>query len=294
MAFRIFCTPELSHHRTSDHHILTERARFHLRNARWERVATPAGEICTYVFEPDEAPRGTVLLVHGWTSEAAFMTAFTEPLRRSGLRVIAFDFPAHGHSPGRRTNLADCARAMLAIADHYGPVDAAVAHSFGGFVSLLVAEGGPPLPRAHPLKRLVLLSCPNRLSDVAGIFGRQLGLDKAAQRAYEHHLERVGHRPVATFSSAELLRNAAVPALIVHGCDDREVPFRDAKEIAAACPTAHLMPFDGFGHRTILYAPPVMRAVMKEIAPVAAQVDVMSSRRKSTPTSAGREMNASA
>lgn len=298
MAFRIFCTPELSHHRTSDHHILTERARFHLRNARWEHVATPAGEICTYVFEPDEAPHGTVLLVHGWTSEAAFMTAFTEPLRRSGLRVIAFDFPAHGHSPGRRTNLADCARAMLAIADHYGPIDAAVAHSFGGFVSLLVAEGGPPLPRAHPLKRLVLLSCPNRLSDVAGNFGRQLGLDKAAQRAYEHHLERVGHRPVATFSSAELLRKAAVPSLILHGCNDREVPFRDAEEIAGACPTAHLMPFDGFGHRTILYAPPVMRAVMKEIAPapfqVDAQSDAMSPRRRSTRKSAGREMNASA
>ncbi len=40
MAFRIFCTPELSHHRTSDHHVLIERARFHLRNARRERVAT--------------------------------------------------------------------------------------------------------------------------------------------------------------------------------------------------------------------------------------------------------------
>jgi pimeloyl-ACP methyl ester carboxylesterase len=269
-----------------------------LRNARWERIATSAGEVCAYVFEPDEAPRGTVLLVHGWTSEAAFMMAFTEPLRRSGLRVVAFDFPAHGHSPGRRTNLADCARAMLAVADHYGPVDAAVAHSFGGFVSLLVAEGGPPLPRAHALKRLVLLACPNRLSDVAGNFGRQLGLIKAAQRAYEHHLERVGHRPVATFSSTELLRGAAVPALILHGREDREVPFRNAEEIAAACPTAHLMPFEELGHRTILYAPPVMRAVMKELAPAQVQADdqsaAMSPRRRSTRTSAGREMNASA
>ncbi len=297
-AFRIFCTPELSHHRTRDHHQLTERARFHLRNARWERVATPAGEVCAYVFEPDQDARGTVLLVHGWTSEAAFMTAFTEPLRRSGLRVVAFDFPAHGHSPGRRTNLAECARAMLAVAEHYGPIDGAVAHSFGGFVSLLVAEGGAPLPHAHPIKRFVLLSCPNRLSDVAGNFGRRLGLDKAAQRAYEHHLERVGHRPVATFASAELLAKVSAPTLVVHGSADGEVPFHNAEEIAQACPTARLMPFEGFGHRTILYAPPVMRAVMKELAPAPAQVeaqsDVMSSRRRSTRTSAGREMNASA
>jgi len=294
MAFRIFCTPELSHHRSRDHHQLTERARFHLRHARWERVATLAGEVCTYVYEPDEEPRGTVLLVHGWTSEAAFMTAFSEPLRRSGLRVVAFDFPAHGHSPGRRTNLAACARAMLGVAEYYGPIDAAVAHSFGGFVALLVAEGGPPLPHAYSIGRFVLIACPNRLIDVTRDFGGRLGLSAQAQRVYEHHLERVGHRPVATFSAVELLRKVAAPALLVHGSEDREVPFVNAAEVAKACPTARLLPFEGFGHRTILYAPPVIRAVMKEFAPSPAQDDVMSPRRKSARASSGREMNASA
>jgi pimeloyl-ACP methyl ester carboxylesterase len=266
MAFRIFCTPELSQHRGMDHHQLTERARFHLRHARWERVNTLAGEVQAYVFDPDGARRGTVLLVHGWTSEAAFMTAFIEPLRRTGLRVIAFDFPAHGHSPGRRTNLAECARAMLSVADHYGPIDAAVSHSFGGFVSLLVAEGGPPMPHAHAIGRFVVLACPNRLLDVTRDFGSRLGLGSGAQRAYEHHLQRVGHRPVASFSAVELLRRVNAPALIVHGCDDREVPYCNAEEIARECPTARLMAFDGMGHRTILYAPPVFRAVMKELA----------------------------
>jgi pimeloyl-ACP methyl ester carboxylesterase len=294
MAFRIFCTPELSHHRTQNHHLLTERARFHLRHARWERVPTPAGEVCTYVFEPDEARRGTVLLVHGWTSEGAFMTAFSEPLRRSGLRVVAFDFPAHGHSPGRRTNLADCARAMLGVAEHYGPIEAAVAHSFGGFVSLLVAEGGPPLPRAHAIGRFVLIACPNRLVDVTRDFGGQLGLDAQAQRVYEHHLERVGHRPVATFSAAELLGKVGAPTLLVHGSDDREVPFTNAQAIARACPTTRLLAFEGFGHRTILYAPPVMRAVMKELAPLPAQESVTLPRRMPAHASNGREMNASA
>src|SRR5919204_6145133 len=98
IAFRIFCTPQLSQYRSADHDVLTERARFHLRNAAWERVPTPVGEVQAYVFQPDAERRGTVLLVHGWTSEASFMTAFIEPLRRSGLRVIAFDFPAHGLS----------------------------------------------------------------------------------------------------------------------------------------------------------------------------------------------------
>ncbi|MGI9404133.1 MAG: alpha/beta hydrolase [Hyphomicrobium sp.] len=266
LAFRIFCTPEQSQHRTRDHHHLTQRARFHLRNATWQQFATPAGVVQTYVVEPEGPTRGTVMLVHGWTSEAAFMTAFIEPLRRSGFRVVLFDFPAHGHSPGRRTNLADCARAMLSVCEAFGPINAAVAHSFGGFVALLVAEGGPPLPRAHPITRLVLIASPNRLSDVTSDFGSKLGLTPAAQRAYEHHLERVGHRPVSTFSVVELLQAVNAPALIIHGSCDREVPFHNAEAIANLGPHIELQEYEGFGHRTILYAPQVMRAVMTYLA----------------------------
>jgi pimeloyl-ACP methyl ester carboxylesterase len=293
IAFQIFCTPELSHHRAPDHGQLITRARFHLRHARWERVATRIGAVQCYVFEPEGEARGTVLLVHGWTSEGAFMTAFAEPLRRSGLRVVAFDFPAHGHSPGRRTNLADCARSMLDVADNYGPIYAVVAHSFGGFVSLLVAEGGPPIARAHPIERFVLLACPNRLGDVARDFGRQLALNAQAQRAYEHHLERVGHRPVCSFSAVELLQRVDKPALIIHGRDDQEVPFNSGKAIAAACPAARLMPFDGIGHRTILYAPPVVRAVMNELARGPQRTSTEFTGRRGH-SAAGREMNASA
>ena len=292
VAFRIFCTPELSQHRSPDHEDLTARARFHLRNAKWQRVATPSGEVQSYIFEPDEPPRGTVLLVHGWTSEASFMTAFIEPLRRSGLRVIAFDFPAHGLSEGRRTNLADCARSMLAVCDYFGPIDTVVAHSFGGFVSLLVAEGGPPMEHTPSIGRFVLISCPNKLSEVARNFGRNLKLGFSAQRAYEHHLERVGHRPVATFSSSELMRNNEAPILVIHGRDDDEVPFHNAEEIIAAHPSARLMGFEGLGHRNVLFAPPVFRAVMHELSPK--RKDVPPARRSSAATKRERELQHSA
>jgi pimeloyl-ACP methyl ester carboxylesterase len=122
------------------------------------------------------------------------------------------------------------------------------------------------MPHAHPIERFVLISCPNRLADVTRNFAGQLGLSETARRAYEHHLERVGHRSVASFTAVELLGAVGVPALVIHGREDAEVPFRNAEEIAHACPRARLLPFEGIGHRTILYAPPVFRAVMNELA----------------------------
>ncbi|MCB1548947.1 MAG: alpha/beta fold hydrolase [Hyphomicrobiaceae bacterium] len=267
LAFRRFCTPRQWPRWPENHQELSARARYHLRNAGLVRVRNREADLQAYVFEPDVTPaRGAVLLVHGWTSEASFMMAFTEPLRRSGFRVVAFDFPAHGKSAGRCTNLAACARAMLRVVDALGPFDAVVAHSFGGLVALLVAEGGPPMPHTAAFQKMVLVATPNRLGDMTLDFGRTLGLTPAAQRAYEAHICRVGHRPLATFSAVELLKSCRFPVLVIHSRDDDEVPFAHAEQIVAAAPAAELAAFEGLGHRKVLYAPPVTRRTMKYVA----------------------------
>ena len=72
---------------------------------------------------------------------------------------------------------------------------------------------------------------------------------------------------MATFSSSELLRSTDAPVLVIHGRDDDEVPFHNAEEIVAAHPSARLIGFEGLGHRNVLFAPPVFRAVMHELSP---------------------------
>jgi pimeloyl-ACP methyl ester carboxylesterase len=88
---------------------------------------------------------------------------------------------------------------------------------------------------------------------------------------------------VATFSSSALLRKVGAPTLVMHGRDDREVPFHHAEEIVHTCPSARLMAFDGLGHRTLLYAPPVFRAVMMELAPERALRDRMPAAATAAP-----------
>jgi pimeloyl-ACP methyl ester carboxylesterase len=262
LAYRHFLRPHLSSRRSADHAVLVERARFHLRNARWVRVPTIHGEVQAYVFEPDGAARGGVLIAHGWTSEASFMAVFAEQLRRAGFRVVAFDQPGHGKSAQERASLFDCARSLLQVAEALCPVRFVVAHSMGGLAALLAGEGQPPLPRAHPFERYVLVSTPNRFSTITQEFAEELSLGEAAQRVYERHLERIAHRPLAAFTAANLLAATGRPALVIHARDDAEVVFQNAEEIVAQCPKAELLPVDGLGHRNILFAPPVIRAAL--------------------------------
>ncbi|MBS0250765.1 MAG: alpha/beta fold hydrolase [Proteobacteria bacterium] len=266
-AFRIFCTPELSQYRASNHCQLVARARFHLRNAHWARVSTPGAEIQTYTFAPDtDTSKGTILIVHGWTAEASFMTAIAEPIRRAGFRVVLFDLPAHGLSGAHSTNLIDCARATAAIAVHVGPVSAIVAHSFGGMISLVAAEGHTPMPGKLDIPHFVLIACPNRLSQVTADYSRHWGLTLAGQQAFEHRLERLGGRALGCFTIDRLLPIVGADALVIHDRDDRDVAFKAAEEIANNVGGAELLPFQGFGHRNILFAPPMMRAIVSYLS----------------------------
>jgi pimeloyl-ACP methyl ester carboxylesterase len=261
-AFRVFCTPSISERRAINHRQLTERARYHLRNAYWERLDTPVGDVQTYTFEPDQqiAP-DIVLIMHGWTGESSFMTAMAEAVRRSGFRVVLFDLPAHGLSSGRSTNLIDCARAAVSVAEQLGPVHALVTHSFGGLISLVAAEGHAPMQGKLSAKHIALIASPNHLSDVTDHFARHWGLDDAGRRAFEHRLERIGGRSLGCFSAVKLIPASGLSGLVIHAPDDVDVPYRCAEEIVADVPNMQLHSFNGLGHRNILFASPVARTV---------------------------------
>lgn len=260
--YRRFCRPELSHHISPIQRTLQERARVHLRRARWFTVPSVVGDLQAYEWLPDGAPNGrTVLLAHGWTSEAAFMAAFVEPLRQKGFRVVSFDLPAHGFSRQRQASMIDCAQALRAVALAAGSIDDVLAHSLGGLIALMVSEGAAPLAGSVSFGRYVLIATPNTLSEFTREFARQQGLPDTALRAFERHLERVGHRSIESVSSARLLRLTGRRAMVVHSRDDQDVPFSNALEIVDACPAAKFHPVDGFGHAGVIFAPPVVRAV---------------------------------
>jgi pimeloyl-ACP methyl ester carboxylesterase len=261
-AFRIFCTPEISQWRQPAHATLVARARYHLRAAERVRVETPVGAVQTYRIKPEGTALGTVLVLHGWTSESSFMAALAEPVRRAGFNVLLMDMPAHGLSALRATNLIDCARALLAVGQSYGPIAGIVAHSFGGMVALLAMEGGPPLSGRLDVPRIVLVSCPNRIAEITALFARHWHLSAGGLKAFERRLERVGQRAISDFTAVKLLDASGASALVIHARDDAAVPFGAAEEIASGTARTQLKVFEGLGHSNILFAPQVARAAV--------------------------------
>ena len=106
---------------------------------RRERVLA-GNMVVTYHLPAVGAPRGDVILVHGWTSRARFMVAFALELMAAGFNAILVDLPAHGEAAGRTTDVRICANVLKGLLRETGPVSGLVGHSFAGGVISLALE----------------------------------------------------------------------------------------------------------------------------------------------------------
>jgi pimeloyl-ACP methyl ester carboxylesterase len=199
----------------------------------------------------------TVLLTHGWEGSAADFVPLATALAAKGYRAALVDLPAHGKSEGRSTNIVECMRALSAVADALGGVDAVVGHSFGAMATALaVAE-------SRISARTVVLFAPVATPNQFIVpFSRMLGLPKARADGVRRQIEQRVGRSVESFDVTRAVGDLAVPLLILHDPRDRIADWSHARAIANAWPRSRLLSCDGQGHRRLLSdANTVARAV---------------------------------
>ncbi len=187
-----------------------------------------------------------VLLVHGWGSRAARFRALVPRLVAAGFSVVAYDGPAHGRSPGRRTSLPEYSAALLEVTAQLGPLHSAVGHSLGGG-AIAVA-----LARGLELQRAVLIAPFAAPADYLDQFADHVALPAKARQRLESNLERRFKSRYGDYYVPRLVRGVATPALIIHDHDDRDVPYRDGRAIADAWSGAEFVRTDGLGHHGIM------------------------------------------
>lgn len=198
----------------------------------------------------------TVLLMHGWGGAATSLTMFVDPLVERGLRVVAYDAPAHGQSDGRRTNQVECAGAALQVGRAVGPLRAIIAHSFGAPAAALAARHG------LEAERMVMLAPPQSIIDLSMEFGDVIGFPRHVCELMGERLAnrlRIDWEELAT---DRLVYGLATPLLVVHDRDDRTVPWTHGQAIAAAAPHGELISTTGLGHWDIKTEPDVQRRVI--------------------------------
>jgi pimeloyl-ACP methyl ester carboxylesterase len=202
-----------------------------------------------------EGPR--VLLVHGWEGRGSQLVELVAPLLAHRFRVVAFDMPGHGDSPGTLASFFHFARAVARMADALGPLHAIIAHSMGG-ASTAWALRSAPRPN-----RLVMIAPPADIRDYTGGASDQLGLNDAARLELE---ARLGRRFGVSLDQVQAVLVApamTTPLLVVHDENDREVPIRSGELVAGAWPGAVLVRTRGLGHRRILRDPAVIDTVTR-------------------------------
>lgn len=198
----------------------------------------------------------TVLLVHGWNSRGTHWGAYIDALTAAGWRVVAVDAPGHGDSPGEHCHVLELGHKLVVAAAQIGPLAGVVAHSFGAGATVLA------LDRGLPVDRVALLSGPASLDGVVERWGVARGLSVAELGWFRHRVEGFVAEPIADLDLIRIVARRAQPALIVHDRGDEEVPLADGQILADAWPGAQFLMTDRYGHRRILIAREVVRAVV--------------------------------
>ncbi len=188
----------------------------------------------------------TVLLVHGWSGNAAQMTAFVAPLVHRGFRVVAFDLSGHGASEGDQATIVRLAEDVLEIGRYVGGLEAVIAHSFGGPVTTLALLAGL---RAE---NVVFIAPPFDASSWLGAFGTWLGFDETLRRMLKQRLEATVGLGFEELTGRTLAPTMTTPLLVIHDDEDRDVSVHAGEQLAACWPDAELQTTSGLGHQRIL------------------------------------------
>lgn len=214
-----------------------------------------------------------IVLTHGWSDSKVGALSRIGALAGMSSRLIAWDLPGHGESPGACELGLREPEDLLRLLDS---IDAGGQHvvllgwSLGAGVSLVAAA-------RHPVAG-VIAEAPYRLASTPA--SRVMEARGSPWRAnLPVALWLIGlralHRfqPWQGFDRAQVANGVHCPVLVLHGTEDAVCPLADAKEIAQASPDATLVEVAGARHNDLWIAPATRERASEVVREFLAQLD---------------------
>ncbi|HJQ96921.1 MAG TPA: alpha/beta fold hydrolase [Candidatus Polarisedimenticolaceae bacterium] len=183
-----------------------------------------------------DRPRGAVLIVHGWGSDAGRSSGLARSLIEAGLDVLLVDLPGHGRTGPvvsydvvRMLEDIEASRRWLAARDgRAGRAQGLVGISFGGVGAYAAAS------RDRSWAALALVAAPMGPLEATALYLEARRVPKAFRGAMLGTVGRVLSAAGQDFRGPECLAKVEAPVLIVHGTEDRVVPIGHAHALASA------------------------------------------------------------
>lgn len=227
-----------------------------------ERLALPTsqGVLAAWRWGGGDAGKPLVVLVHGWEGHGAQLGAFAAPLLAAGFRVLAFDAPGHGESPGDEAHVPMLARVLPELQAQTAPFFALIGHSMGAAAATMATTLGLA-PQG-----LVLLAPPLDMLERVERVANRMQLGPELRRAFLAAAERRTGTTLAEVDMRKVARAAPCPVLVFHDPEDPDTSFAASQEIVGLWRGANLVPCPGRGHYRILATTEITRQAVEFIA----------------------------
>ena len=223
------------------------------------RIAGPSGALNAVLQTPSAPYAGpVVILMHGFMSNLKLepLRSIADALEKEGIASLRFDFMGHGKSEGRFRDmtvlkeLAD-ARAVLSWVQQRFPGQkiGLLGHSQGGVVAGMIAgEKG-----AGEVSALVQLSAAAVLRDdaLSGVLMNRHYDPANPPETLWVLFHRVGRDYFTVAQTLPIFETSARytgPVLLIHGKDDKIVPYTYSEKYHAGYSNSTLVLLDGENH----------------------------------------------
>ncbi len=258
-AYAIFATPPSPHLRPKEIDFL--------QTARLLEYSIENQSVVEYHWGQDTGP--VILLSYGWAYNAGRWRHYVPALVEAGFHVVAYDPPGHGwNNKGKRfLNVAINADIQRNLMERYGPVEAVLAHSFGGSSAVYTIA---QLPKQLRPKRMVLMASFSSAPQVFQGFKKGLGLWPNVFYGMVRYAEAQVGAPIHTFDMARMSGQLeGVDALLVHDPKDAVTSFTHIERYHAFWPNSALYRAKGAGHHlgTAAVTEAVLRFLVKGEVP---------------------------
>ncbi len=197
-------------------------------------------KIQTYIWKGSQE---TVLLIHGWESNAARWENMVNLLHRHHKNIIAIDAPAHGLSSGKSFDIPTYGKFIKFVSEKFYP-QFVIAHSLGGASAVYSQAIFPSVS----LQKMVLIAAPSDQKVLFENYVKLLGLRNSVLVGIDAHFKRLFGYSLDEFSARNFAKLITIPTMIIHDHTDTSVLYEESQKIFSNLPNSIMHSSNGLDH----------------------------------------------